>query len=50
MPWWLRPCYFPTRFAGQFSNHMIACSVAPALLQPGPKCDGNPELVMIMSI
>ncbi|CAD6502770.1 BgTH12-05360 [Blumeria graminis f. sp. triticale] len=37
LPWWLRPCYFLTRFAGQFSNYMIACSVAPALLQPVPK-------------
>ncbi|CAD6500614.1 BgTH12-06324 [Blumeria graminis f. sp. triticale] len=37
LPWWLRPCYFLTRFAGQFSNYMIACSIAPALFQPVPE-------------
>ncbi|CAD6504132.1 BgTH12-05869 [Blumeria graminis f. sp. triticale] len=37
LPWWLRPCYFLTRFAGQFSNYMIACSKAPALFQPVPE-------------
>ncbi|CAD6500549.1 BgTH12-06259, partial [Blumeria graminis f. sp. triticale] len=33
----LRNCYFLTRFAGQFSNYMIASSVIPALLQPVPE-------------
>ncbi|CAD6503621.1 BgTH12-03281 [Blumeria graminis f. sp. triticale] len=35
--WWLRPCYFLTRFTGQFSNDMIAFSIAPALFQPVPE-------------
>ncbi|CAD6500741.1 BgTH12-06448, partial [Blumeria graminis f. sp. triticale] len=37
LPWWLRPCYFLTRFAGQFSNYMIACSIAPALFSQSPR-------------
>ncbi|CAD6504219.1 BgTH12-05953, partial [Blumeria graminis f. sp. triticale] len=37
LPWWLRTCYFLTRLAGQFSNYMIAFSIAPALFQPVPE-------------
>ncbi|VDB88759.1 Bgt-50266 [Blumeria graminis f. sp. tritici] len=34
LPWWLRRCYFLTRFAGHFSNYMIALGIAPALFPP----------------
>ncbi|CAD6503624.1 BgTH12-03284 [Blumeria graminis f. sp. triticale] len=37
LPWWLRPCYFLTRFAGKFSNYMIAFSIEPALFQTVPE-------------
>ncbi|VCU41375.1 Bgt-50018 [Blumeria graminis f. sp. tritici] len=36
LPWWFRPCYFLTRFAGQFSKYMITFSIAPALFPPVP--------------
>ncbi|CAD6506161.1 BgTH12-07091, partial [Blumeria graminis f. sp. triticale] len=33
LTWWLRHCYFLTRFSGQFSNCMIVCSVTLTHLQ-----------------
>ncbi|CAD6505128.1 BgTH12-00623 [Blumeria graminis f. sp. triticale] len=49
MPWWLRPCYFLTRFAGQFSNHLIACGVIPAILQPVPKAHYSFDVLQPLS-
>ncbi|CAD6499987.1 BgTH12-04092, partial [Blumeria graminis f. sp. triticale] len=49
LPWWLRPCYFLARFAGQFSYHMIAYSVVPALLQPVPKAHYSFDVLPALS-